>query len=48
MSLKLFEMLSCTMFFFEFSLLLLIDHLWLSMWVTMDDWKMEEEGSADE
>ena len=35
-------------FFFEFSLLLIIDHLWLSMWVTIEDWKMDEEGSADE
>ena len=34
--------------FFEFSLLLIIDHLRLRMWVTMEDWKKDEEGSADE
>ena len=30
-------------FFFEFSLLLIIDHLRLRMWVTIEDWKMDEE-----
>ena len=48
MSLKIFEMLSCTMFFLSFSLLLIIDHLRLRMWVVMEDWKKNEEESADE
>ena len=46
MSLKLFS--KCYHAQCLFSLLLIIDHLWLSMWVTIEDWKMDEEGSADE
>ena len=30
------------------SLLLIIDHLRLRMWVTIEDWKKDEERSADE
>ena len=42
-------MLSCTMFFFEFSLLLIIDHLRLRIgWLTIEDWEIDEDGSADE
>ena len=37
------------MFFFEFSLLLIIDHLRLRIgWLTIEDWKIDEDGSADE
>ena len=50
MSLKLFlNVIMHNVFSLSFLLLLVIDHLRLRIgWLTIEDWKMDEDGSADE
>ena len=48
MSLNLFEYYHAQCFFFEFPLLLINNHLlWLRTgWLKIEEWKMDEDGSA--
>ena len=47
MSLNLFKYYHAQCFFFEFPLLLIINHLRLRIgWLKIEDWKMDEDGSA--
>ena len=47
MSLNPFKHYHAQCFFFEFPLLLIINHLRLRTgWLKIEDWKMDEDGSA--